>query len=128
MNDVRYGILDPCVFIDVDKIEASTLPDESYVTTISLAELAAGPHAAQDPNERAQRQDRLQSVETNFEALPFDASAARAYGRVYALELAGGRKPVVRERWISSSQLLPSPRISLSIREILKTSRALQAS
>ena len=93
MSDVRYGILDTCVFIDVDKIEASTLPDESYVTTISLAELAAGPHAAQDPNERAQRQDRLQSVETNFEALPFDASAARAYGRVYALELAGGRKP-----------------------------------
>ena len=93
MNDVRYGILDTCVFIDVDKIEASALPDESYVTTISLAELAAGPHAAQDPNERAQRQDRLQSVETNFEALPFDASAARAYGRVYALELAGGRKP-----------------------------------
>ncbi len=92
MNKVRYGILDTCVFIDVDKIEASALPDESYVTTISLAELAAGPHAAQDPNERAQRQDRLQSVETNFEALPFDASAARAYGRVYALELAGGRK------------------------------------
>jgi predicted nucleic acid-binding protein len=93
VNNVRYGILDTCVFIDVDKIEASALPDESYVTTISLAELAAGPHAAQDPNERAQRQDRLQRVETTFEALPFDASAARAYGRVYALELAGGRKP-----------------------------------
>jgi predicted nucleic acid-binding protein len=93
VNDVRYGILDTCVLVDVDKIEASTLPDESYVTTISLAELAAGPHAAQNPSERAQRQDRLQSVETNFEALPFDASAARAYGRVYALELTGGRKP-----------------------------------
>jgi hypothetical protein len=38
------------LFIDIDKIEASALPDESYVTTISLAELAAGPHAADDPN------------------------------------------------------------------------------
>jgi predicted nucleic acid-binding protein len=85
VNNVRYGILDTGVLIDVDKIEASELPDESYVTTVSLAELAAGPHAAQDSNERAQRQDRLQRVETNFEALPFDASAARAYGRVYAL-------------------------------------------
>lgn len=93
MNTVRYGILDTCVFIDIDKVEASALPDEAYVTTISLAELAAGPHAARDSNERAQRQDRLQRVETHFEALPFDASAARAYGRVYALELAGGRKP-----------------------------------
>ncbi len=93
MNTERYGILDTCVFIDIDKVEASALPDEAYVTTISLAELAAGPHAARDSHERAQRQDRLQRVETHFEALPFDASAARAYGRVYALELAGGRKP-----------------------------------
>ncbi len=81
------------MLIDIETIDVASLPQESYVTTISLAELAAGPHAAPDPSERAQRQDRLQSVETHFEALPFDASAARAYGRVYALELAGGRKP-----------------------------------
>lgn len=81
VNDVRCGILDRCVFIDVDKVEVSALPDESYVTTITLAELAAGPHAAHDLSERALRQDRLHRVEMNFEALPFDASAACAYGR-----------------------------------------------
>ena len=69
------------------------MPDESYITTISLAELATGLRAAQNPSDRAQRQDRLQSVQTNLEALPFDASAARANGRVYALELAEGRQP-----------------------------------
>jgi predicted nucleic acid-binding protein len=62
------------------------------ITAISLAELAAGPHATNDPAERARRQDRLQRTETTFESLPFDAGAARAYGRIYALELAGGRK------------------------------------
>ncbi len=92
-DDQRRGILDTCVLIDIEKIEPSTLPDEAIITAISLAELAAGPHAAQDLTERALRQDRLQAVEAAFEALPFDAAAARAYGRVYALESAGGRKP-----------------------------------
>jgi predicted nucleic acid-binding protein len=91
-NERQRGILDTCVLIDIEKIEPSALPDEAIITAVSLAELTAGPHAAQDPAERALRQDRLQGVETNFEVLPFDASAARAYGRIYALEMAGGRK------------------------------------
>jgi predicted nucleic acid-binding protein len=40
----------------------------------------------------ARRQDQLQRTETTFESLAFDAAAARAYGRVYSLELAAGRK------------------------------------
>jgi predicted nucleic acid-binding protein len=80
VNTETYGTLDTCVLIDRGTINDADLPDEAYITAISLAELAAGPHAAQDANERARRQDRLQSVETEFESLPFDASAARAYG------------------------------------------------
>lgn len=57
-----------------------------------MAELAAGPHATDDPGERARRQDRLQRTESSFDPLPFDAAAARAYGRVYAAVLAAGRK------------------------------------
>lgn len=62
------------------------------VSAISLAELAAGPHATNDPAERARRQDRLQRVEATFEALDFDPEAARAYGRVYAAVASAGRK------------------------------------
>ena len=51
-------------------------------TTITMAELAAGPHATKDPAERARRQDRLQRAEAVFDPLPFDNSAARAYGRI----------------------------------------------
>jgi len=57
-----------------------------------MAELAAGPHAATDSDERARRQDRLQRAEATFDPLPFDAESARAYGRVYAAVIAGGRK------------------------------------
>lgn len=56
-----------------------------------MAELAAGPHATTDVDERARRQDRLQRAEAAFDALPFDADAARAYGRIYAAVAAAGR-------------------------------------
>jgi len=59
---------------------------------MTLAELAAGPHATADSAERAKRQDRLQRAEATFEPLPVDASVARAYGRVYAAVAAAGRK------------------------------------
>ncbi len=57
-----------------------------------MAELAAGPHATADPDERARRQDRLQRAEATFDPLPIDAAVARAYGRVYAAVAAAGRK------------------------------------
>ena len=56
-----------------------------------MAELAAGPHATNDADERARRQDRLQRAEAVFDPLPFDAEAARAYGRVFAAISATGR-------------------------------------
>jgi predicted nucleic acid-binding protein len=59
---------------------------------VTLAELAAGPHATNDPAERASRQERLQRAEATFEHLPVDAAVARAYGRVYAAVRATGRK------------------------------------
>ena len=48
-------------------------------------------HATDNADERARRQDRLQP-DAAFDPLPFDGEAARAYGRIYAAELAKGRK------------------------------------
>lgn len=86
------GLLDTSVLIDLEQIDVAVLPEAMAIAAISLAELAAGPHAAADVSERARRQDRLQRVESTFHVLPFDAAAARAYGRVYAAEQAAGRK------------------------------------
>lgn len=87
------GLLDTSVVIDLETIPATSLPVEVAITSITLAELAAGPHATSDPVERSNRQDRLQRTEATFDPLPFDADAARAYGRVFAAVTAAGRKP-----------------------------------
>ena len=78
--------------IDLDEIDPTNLPVEVAVAAITMAELAAGPHATRDADERGRRQDRLQRAEAAFDPLPFDAEAARAYGRVYAAVAAAGRK------------------------------------
>ena len=86
------GVIDTSVVIDLEQIAADELPLELAVSAITMAELAAGPHATTDPAERARRQDRLQRAEATFEPLPVDADVARAYGRVYAAVAESGRK------------------------------------
>jgi predicted nucleic acid-binding protein len=85
------GLLDTSVVVDHDIIDPARLPDESAIAAITLAELAAGPHATDDDAERARRQDRLQWATTNWDPLPFDGEASRAYGRVFAATRAAGR-------------------------------------
>jgi len=86
------GLLDTSVLIDLDTLDPAQLPTEVAISAITMAELAAGPHATTDADERARRQDRLQRAEAAFDPLPFDADAARAYGRVYAAVTTAGRK------------------------------------
>src|SRR3984957_10020981 len=88
----QRGVIDTSVVIDLEKLEADQLPIELAVSAITMAELAAGPHATSDLAERARRQDRLQRAEATFDPLPFDADSARAYGRIYAAVVATGRK------------------------------------
>lgn len=94
MRDERRprGLLDTSVIIDLEHLETAQLPIESAVSAITMAELAAGPHATQDPDERARRQDRLQRAEAAFDPLPFDSEASRAYGRIYAAVVGAGRR------------------------------------
>src|SRR5256714_4109588 len=86
------GLVDTSVVIDLEKIDVSELPRDLAVSAITMAELAAGPHATDDVDERARRQDRLQRAEAAFDPLPFDADASRAYGRDYAAVTTAGRK------------------------------------
>lgn len=85
-------LIDTSVVIDLDQLDANQLPTELAISALTMAELAAGPHATTDSDERARRQDRLQRAEATFDPLPFDGAAARAYGRIYAAVMATGRK------------------------------------
>jgi len=72
------------VIIDHDVIDPKLLPDESAISAVTLAELAAGPHATDRSDEPARRQDRLQWAAATWDPLPFDEVGARAYGRMFA--------------------------------------------
>ena len=89
-------LLDTSVVVDHDVIDPALLPDESAIAAVTLAELAAGPHATSDDAERARRQDRLQWAAATWDALPFDVHAARAYGRIFAAARAEGRSSRAR--------------------------------
>jgi predicted nucleic acid-binding protein len=80
------------VVIDLAHVDRTYLPTELAISAVTLAELAAGPHATADTAERARRQDRLQRAEATFEPLPVDVEVARAYGQLYAAVVAGGTK------------------------------------
>ena len=71
--------------IDLEHIDPNALPSELAVSAVTLAELAAGPHATSDRAERARRQDRLQPPEATFDPSPVDGAVARAYGRFMPL-------------------------------------------
>ena len=88
----QRGLIDTSVVIDLGRVDPADLPSEIAVSAVTLAELAAGPHATGDPDERARRQDRLQRTEATFEPLPADGAVARAYGRIYAAVAGAGRK------------------------------------
>ncbi|HYW88471.1 MAG TPA: type II toxin-antitoxin system VapC family toxin [Chloroflexota bacterium] len=86
------GLIDTSVVIDWDEpAVAAALPDMVAVSAITMAELAAGPHLAREPLEKARRQARLQQVESVLDSLPFDAAAARSYGQLVAAVAAAGR-------------------------------------
>jgi len=91
------GILDTSTVILLPQIQnPGALPDEPLITTVTLAELSVGPLVATDDAERAARQAQLQQAEADFTPLPFDAAAARAFGRVAASLRRSGRKPAAR--------------------------------
>jgi len=96
MGETTRGLLDTSVVIDHDIVDPAALPDESAIAAVTLAELAAGPHATVDDAERARRQERLQGAVATWEPLPLDAEAGRAYGRVFAATRAKGRSSRTR--------------------------------
>jgi predicted nucleic acid-binding protein len=96
MTEASRGVLDTSVLLDHDQIIADQLPDESAITAVTLAELAAGPHATENKDERARRQDRLQWATATWDPLPFDADSARMYGRVFAAARAAGQSSRAR--------------------------------
>ncbi len=93
----QRGVLDTNTVILLPELrDPSSLPDEPTITAITLAELSVGPLLAATDNERAIRQAHLQQAEADFDALPFDRAAARAFGQVATDLRSTGRKTSAR--------------------------------
>ena len=91
------GVLDTSTVILLPRLtNPSSLPAQPVITAVTLAELSVGPLVTTDERERAARQAHLQQAEADFNPLPFDAAAARAFGRVAASLRRAGRKPAAR--------------------------------
>jgi tRNA(fMet)-specific endonuclease VapC len=91
------GVLDTSTVILLPRLsDPELLPAEPLITAITLAELSVGPLVARSDQERAARQAHLQQAETDFDAIPFDAAAARAFGQVAASLRRSGRKTAAR--------------------------------
>ena len=97
MTRVTDGLLDTSTVILLRRLEdATVLPSHPAISTISLAELSVGPLVTDDPSERAARQAHLQQAEADFDPIPFDQAAARAFGRVASSLRVSGRKRAAR--------------------------------
>ena len=97
MTQHEAGLLDTSVVISLGGItDPTVLPSRCFVSAITLAELSVGPLVARNDSDRIARQSVLQQVEADFDPIPFDAPAARAFGRVAAQLRASGRKTSAR--------------------------------
>jgi toxin FitB len=82
-------LLDTSVLIAAEKGPE----DDAAISVVSLTELHFGVLVAGDDRTRAIRMRRLGAIEDHFDALPFDADAARECGRLYALVAKRGGQP-----------------------------------
>jgi predicted nucleic acid-binding protein len=93
----REGLLDTSTVLLLPRIDdPSVLPDVPLISAITLAELSVGPLVTDDEAERARRLAHVQQAEADFDPLPFDAAAARAFGQVASSLRRSGRKPAAR--------------------------------
>jgi hypothetical protein len=91
------GLLDTSAVLALHRVrDPSLLPDVALISAVTLAELSVGPLVAADDVERARRLAHVQQAEADFDPIPFDAPAARAYAQVAAAYRRSGRKPAAR--------------------------------
>jgi len=97
VNARAFGLLDTSTLILLPALrDPSLLPQRPLISAITLAEMSVGPLVAANDTQRAARLAHLQQAEADFDPLPFDADAARAFGQVAASLRRSGRKASAR--------------------------------
>jgi predicted nucleic acid-binding protein len=97
VSEGTAGLLDTSTVILLSRLrDPSVLPERPLISAITLAELSVGPLVSGTDADRAARLAHLQQAEADFDPLPFDLDAARAFGQVAASLRRSGRKASAR--------------------------------
>ncbi len=105
MTEPTRGLLDTSVFIADESgrpLDVPSLPDESAVSVVTLAELHAGVLAATDTDTRATRLATLNLL-ADMHVLPIDDRAALAWARLRVHLADAGRRVNVNDLWIAAT-------------------------
>jgi predicted nucleic acid-binding protein len=101
---IRPALLDTSVLIAREsgrRLDADSIPDETSVSVITLAELHAGVLAAADTTTRSRRLATLDAVSV-VEPLPVTAEAARHWAMLRVRLAEDGRTAKVNDLWIAA--------------------------
>jgi len=77
-------------------MSTNELPAFPTISSVTLAELSAGPQLAKDAQTKQARQLTLQQAEASFDPLPFDDACARRFAIVAAALRENGKKSRAR--------------------------------
>jgi len=104
MTAAPRGLLDTSVLIASETgrlLDTNALPDEIFISVVTIAELQAGVLAAADTPTRARRLATLDSV-AGLEALPIDVVAAGHWATLRVRLAEEGRRIRVNDLWIAA--------------------------
>lgn len=105
MSRRHSGLIDTSVYIATEsgrQLDLAVLPDEWFVSVVTLAELTSGVLAAQDLFTRSRRLGTL-SLMADAELLPVDEDVAAEWARLRAQVSAAGRRVNVNDLWIAAT-------------------------
>ncbi len=98
------GLLDTSVLIADETgrpLDEASLPDEAFVSVITMAELQAGILAAADTTTRARRLATLAAL-GGLDPLPVDAAAATHWAPLRVRLAEEGRRAKINDLWIAA--------------------------
>jgi predicted nucleic acid-binding protein len=104
---VTRALADTSVFVTVeqDRPRRRTVPDEILVSVVTVGELQLGVLMAADGATRAMRLKTLTYVESTFEPVPIDATAAREWARLVAHCRRKRQRVPVNDLWIAATAI-----------------------
>lgn len=98
------GLLDTSVLVALEggrQVDEAALPDEAFVSVVTVAELRAGVLAATDLGVRARRLATVEAVAW-LEALPIDTAVAAVWAEMAVRLRDAGRRVGVNDVWIAA--------------------------